>query len=142
MGTIFLWRVTQWSSALQWTAATHFWVGYSDASYIELYVGFALTTQTRSPRNVTTKQPGHWILEHIEIRPGCTNTPTLSQQTVTWTKAIRRLHKHLPRFHWPAHDAERAYSLGPLGCSSWLRGISPRPRLVNHTAATVKLHCC
>lgn len=139
-GPVFLWRLITWSRCLIWPRDAVGNLHYNDISYIELYLDYALATHTRSPRNVARKLPGHWILDDIEIRPDANDSPTLAQQTLTWTKAIKWLHKCIPNFLWPAQDIDRAYSLGPLGCSSWLRGITPRPKLHNRLVPTVRLH--
>eukprot|EP00438_Fugacium_kawagutii_P000470 Skav217123 [mRNA] locus=scaffold783:297432:298460:+ [translate_table: standard] len=139
-GPIFLWRIINWAAKLKWPRERYGAIHYTDISYIELYLDFAIETATRSPRNIAKQNPGHWILDDIHIRPDTNDSPTLAMQTLTWTKAIKWLHKALPNFLWPAADVDRAYSLAPLGCSSWLRGISPRPILVKGSEAMILAH--
>lgn len=140
-GPIYLWRIQKWASNLNWAApGAGDDRGYTDISYIELYLDFALYMKTLVPRNIATTNPANWILDDLELRVDCMNNRTLAQQTLVWTKSIKWIHANKPKLLWPAEDVDRSHSLNMLGCSSWLRAIRPRPKLTTGDQAARKVN--
>lgn len=131
-----------WAAKLRW-AITEDAQGngqQTDISYVELYLDYVLATGTLVPRNIATTNPANWILDDITVLADGPQPRTLAEQTVIWTKSTKWIHKNRPGSLWGATDILRSNSMSLYGCSFWMRGITPRPRLVMGNNAAEKLH--
>eukprot|EP00438_Fugacium_kawagutii_P032839 Skav224531 [mRNA] locus=scaffold388:552895:554745:+ [translate_table: standard] len=140
-GPVFLWRIMFWLRRLRWDTAQ---VGM-DVSFLEMYVDFCLTTNSRAPRNVFTRLErqkfacNKFALFDLEPRADAA-TCSLAQQSGIWVRALTWLHNNCPGVFFPANIIPRSMSLNKIGSSFWYKGFNRRPILVNRHEPARVLH--
>eukprot|EP00438_Fugacium_kawagutii_P035077 Skav205130 [mRNA] locus=scaffold3411:24706:26586:- [translate_table: standard] len=144
-GPVFFWRLQWYFSRLGWPKQDHDKAHERDVSFVELYVDFVLTTNTRTPRCATTasmrqQRVTNWVLDDIHIQGDTGAAIDLASQTRVWTRALGWVSKHAPGLLMPGFGVKRSYSLNTLGNTAWLNGWSPRPKLLSGSDAAQWLY--
>ena len=79
------------------------------------------------------------LLYNIHIQ-GDMARQTPAVQSEAWSRMLNWIWKFAPKLPWNACEVKRAASLSKIGKSSWLKGVSPRPRLLCGHKAAETLH--
>ena len=120
---LFLQRVIEWASCLQWPTPS-----FGEVSALELYIDFTLHSKSFAPVNIGyVKGVGTTYALKDQCRKAEVTYQSLAQQSWIWNMFLKWARLHDFKL-WEGSYVPRTTSLKNMGFTLWTAGISNRPR--------------